>query len=428
MILALYVVLFLIFIVISVPIAFALGLSSVTVFWLTDQPLDLLAQRLWTGLDKFTLVAIPLFILTGELMSSSGILTRLLDFSRLILGRIKGSLLYINIMGSMFFGGVNGSAVADTSAIGSMLIPATTREYKDPELAAGLTSISSIIGPLIPPSLPMLIYAFTATNVSVSALFLAGVVPGILLGLVLMVTTYFVVKNKDYPKLQVSKYSVTDVMKIIGWFLVALILPVIMVAGIVGGVMTPTEAGAVGVLYAVFVGFFLTRELTFSLLYKSLYRTVIVSAIVMIMVSIGHVSVWWMSIEGFPGMIGDALVSFTDSPYIFLVLILIIYLFVGLFIDQTPAMIMLVPIFAPLAINYGIDPIHFGMVTVLSLAVGLVTPPVGICLFVSSSIANVPIHRVFKASTPYFVSLAIVLLIVTFVPDTYMWLPRMFGY
>lgn len=428
MVLALYVVIFLILIIISVPIAFALGLSSVTVFWLSDQPLDLFAQRLWTGLDKFTLVAIPLFILTGELMSSSGILTRLLDFSRLILGRIKGSLLYINIMGSMFFGGVNGSAVADTSAIGSMLIPASKKEYKDPELVASITSISSIIGPLIPPSLPMLIYAFTASNVSVSALFLAGVIPGILLGIVLLITTYFVVRKKDYPILKTEEYTLKDVLKIIGWFLVALILPVIMVAGIAGGVMTPTEAGCVGVLYAVFIGFFITRELTFDLLYKSLYRTVVVSAIVMLMVSIGHVSVWWLSIEGYPAMIGDTLVSFTDNAYLFLLLMLLIYLFVGLFIDQTPAMIMLVPIFAPLAITYGIDPIHFGMVTVLALAVGLVTPPVGICLFVSSSIAEVPIHRVFKASTPYFIALGIVLLIITFIPDTYLWLPRLFGY
>lgn len=428
MILVLYMLLFLILIIISVPIAFALGLSSVTIFWLSNQPLDLFAQRLWTGLDKFTLVAIPLFILTGELMAHSGILARLLDFSRLILGRVKGSLLYINIMGSMFFGGVNGSAVADTSAIGSMLIPATKREYKDPELVASLTSISSIIGPLIPPSLPMLIYAFTATNVSVSALFLAGLVPGVLLGIVLIITTYFIVKKKDYPRLENEQYSVKDVLRITGWFLVALILPVIMVSGIVGGVMTPTEAGSIGVLYAIIVGFFITKELTFDLLYKSLYRTVVVSAIVMLMVSIGHVSVWWLSIEGYPALIGDLLVTFTDNKLVFLFIMLFIYLVVGLFIDQTPAMIMLVPIFAPLAVTYGIDPIHFGIVTVLTLAIGLVTPPVGICLFVSSSIAQVPIHNVFRASTPYFIALGIVLLIITFIPNTYLWLPRLFGH
>ena len=424
----LYLVLFLVLIAVSVPIAFALGVSSVVVFILTNQPLDLLAQRLFTGLNTFTLVAIPLFILTGELMSVSGILEKLLNFSRLILGKIKGALLYINIIGSMFFGGVNGSAVADTSAIGSMLIPASKREYKDPELVASITAISSITGPLIPPSVPMLIYAFAASNVSVSGLFLAGIIPGILIGIGMLIVTYFIVKKKDYPVPEASNYTGKDVLKIIGWFLVALVLPVIMIMGIVSGVMTPTEAGCIGVIYSVLIGFFVTRELTLESLYQALYKTTLTSAIVMIMVSIGHVAIWWLTMEGLPRIVGDAIESFTSSAWIFLLLILIIYLFVGLFIDQTPAMIMLVPIFAPMAVSFGIDPIHFGIVTVFALAIGLVTPPVGICLFVSSSIANVPILNVFKASKYYFVGLLITLLIVTFIPEVYMWIPKMFGF
>ncbi|MGY4691414.1 TRAP transporter large permease [Salibacterium sp. K-3] len=426
-VLIIYVLLFLVLIAISMPIAFSLGISSVAAFIMTERSLELLAQRLWTGLDAFTLVAIPLFILTGELMGSSGILKRLLDFARLMMGRIKGGLLYINVLVSMLFGGVNGSAVADTSAVGSMLIPATKKEYNDPELTASITSVSSIVGPIIPPSLPMLIYAFAASNVPVAALFLAGIVPGILVGLSLILVTFFIIRKKDYARDE-KKYKRKDIFKILLWFLVAAILPFIMVAGIVGGVMTPTESGCIGIIYALIVGFFITRELTFSAVYTSMVRTVVITAIVMIMVSIGNVSTWWLSVEDYPNMISSMFENFTENPYVFLLLMVLLYLFVGLFIEQAAAMIMLVPIFAPLAASYGIQPEHFGIVTCLALAIGLITPPVGLCLFVSSSIAKIPIERVFKASTPYLITMAIVLIFVTYFPKLYLWLPAMFGY
>lgn len=425
-VLVLYAVLFLILVVMSVPIAFSLGISSVVAFIITERSLDLFTQRLWTGLDKFTLVAIPLFILTGELMSGSGILMRLLDFARLIVGRIKGALLYINITVSMLFGGVNGSAIADTSAVGSMLIPATKREYKDAELAAAVTAVSSIVGPIIPPSLPMLIYAFAAANVSVAALFLSGIVPGILLGVSMMVVTFFITRKKDYP-VDETKYTLGDIFKIIRRFIVAAVLPIIMVVGIAGGIVTPTEAGCIGVVYALIIGFFVTKELTFDAVYRAMLRTVIVTAIVLIMVSVGNVTTWWLSVEGLPSMVSSLFQSITESPYVFLFLMLLLYWFVGLFIEQAAAMIMLVPIFAPLAMNYGIDPVHFGLFTCLALAIGLVTPPVGLCLFVSSSIAKVSLARVFKAAIPYLVAMSIVLLLVTFFPQVYLWVPALFG-
>lgn len=424
-VLLLYAILFLVLIGISIPIAFSLGVSSIIAFIITDRSLELFTQRLWTGLDKFTLVAIPLFILTGELMSGSGILTRLLDFARLIVGRIKGALLYINILVSMLFGGINGSAVADTSAVGSMLIPVTKREYKDAELVASVTAISSVVGPIIPPSLPMLIYAFAAANVSVAALFLAGIVPGILLGISMLMVTFFLTRKRDYP-IDETKYTISDVFRIVRRFIVAAILPIIMVFGIVGGVVTPTEAGCIGVVYALIIGFFITKELTFKAVYLAMVRTVIVTAIVLIMVSIGNVTTWWLSVEGLPNMISSLFQSITESPYVFLFLILLLYLFVGLFIEQAAAMIMLVPIFAPIATNYGIDPVQFGIVTCLALAIGLVTPPVGLCLFISSSIAKVSLTRVFVASIPYLVVMAIVLLLVTYFPQIYLWLPALF--
>src|SRR5699024_4778830 len=212
------------------------------------------------------------------------------------------------------------------------------------------------------------IYAFAASNVSVSALFLAGIVPGLLLGLVMLLITYFIVKGKDYPEPEEANYTGLDILMIIGWFLVSLILPIIMVVGITCGVMTHTEAGTVGVIYAVIICFLVTKELTFEKLYNAFYRTIITSAIVMIMVSIGHVAIWWLTMEGLPGIVGDTIQATTETPWVFLLIVLFIYLFIGLFIDQTPAMIMLVPILAPLADFYGIDPIQFGIVTVLALA------------------------------------------------------------
>lgn len=426
-VLVIFTVVFLVLIALSVPIGFSLGAATLLGFILSDAPLDLFAQRLWTGLDSFSLIAIPFFVLAGELMGGSGILQRLLDFSKLILGRIKGSLLYINILISMLFGGINGSAIADTSAVGSMLIPATKKEYKEGELAAAVTATSSVVGPIIPPSLPMLIYAFAAANVSVAGLFLAGIVPGIILGLSLMIVTYILVRKKDYPK-DTTKYTFKNVLRILRRFLIAVILPIIIVVGITAGIVTPTEAGCLGIIYALIIGFFVTKELTFKTLINSIYRTVIVTAIVMILISIGNVMTWWISIHGIPGMVSELFQILTDSAAVFLILMLILYLFVGLFIEQAAAMIMLVPIFAPLAVSYGIDPIHFGLFTVMALGFGLVTPPVGLCLFISGSIANIPVHRVFAVSAPYLFAMLIVLIIVTLFPPVYMWVPRMFGF
>jgi tripartite ATP-independent transporter DctM subunit len=422
-----FTLLFLVLVAIAIPVAFALGLATMTAFLISDHSLQLFTQRLWTGLDKFTLVAIPFFILAGELMSGSGILSRLLEFARMVIGRVKGGLLYINILVSMLFGGINGSAVADASAIGSLLIKATKKEYNDPELAAAVTACSSIVGPLIPPSLPMLIYAFAATNVSVAGLFLAGIVPGVAVGIALMAVTWSICRHRSFP-VERRNYTGREVGRILIRFMTAVILPVIMVAGIVGGVVTPTEAGCVGIVYALLVGFFVTRELTFKAVYAAMGRTVVVTAVVLLLVSVGNATTWWLTIEGVPIILRDGFAGMTSSPAVFLLLMVLLYLFIGMFIEQAAAMIMLVPVFAPLAARYDVDPIHFGLVTCLSLALGLVTPPVGLCLFVASGIAEAPIQRVFKVSIPYVFATLVVLLIVTFLPESFLWLPRMFGF
>jgi tripartite ATP-independent transporter DctM subunit len=272
----------------------------------------------------------------------------------------------------------------------------------------------------------MLIYAFAAGNVSVAALFLAGIVPGVLLGVSMLVVTAILVRRKNYP-ISTQRYNLRDILRITARFSIAAVLPVIMVAGIVGGFATPTEAGSLAIVYALFIGFVVTRELTPRQLVLAMQRTVLVSAVVMIIIAFGNVSTWWLTIEGVPRAISAFMKAFTDSPVVFLAMMLVFYLIVGLFIEQAAAMVMLVPIFAPLATSYGIDPVHFGLFTCLTLALGLVTPPVGLCLFVASGIADVPIQRVFKAAIPHLVAMVMVLLLVTFVPQIYLWLPRAFG-
>ncbi len=423
----LYGLAFMVFVVLGMPIAFALGASSLMGYILLDLPVAAMAQRIWTGLDKFALVAIPFFILAGDLMSTSGILERLLDFARLLVGRIRGALLYVNIVTSMLFGGINGSAVADASAVGSLLIPPTIREYKDASLAAAVTASSSVVGPIIPPSLPMLIYAFVAGNVSVAGLFLGGIVPGFMLGFGMMAVTYWIIRGKQYQAIS-KKYTAREKVRIVRRFCVAAVLPFIMVGGIVGGIFSPTEAGCIAVVYALFVGFFVTRELTLRDVYKALLKTTRTTSIVLIMISIANLATWWLSLQGVPSMLRNLFLDISSNSHVFLTLMCLLYLFVGLFIEAAAAMIMLVPVFLPVAELFGIHPVHFGLVTVLGLLIGLVTPPVALCLFISGNIAGAPIEHVFRSTIPLLLLQIGVLGIVAYFPQSYLWVPRLFGF
>jgi tripartite ATP-independent transporter DctM subunit len=418
---------FLFLVFLSVPIAFSLGLSTTLVLFLTDSPIGIMPQRLWNGLDKFAFVAIPFFILAGELMNSSGIVARLVDFARLLVGNMKGGLLHINIVASMIFGGINGSAVADASAVGGMLIPPTIREYKDADLAAAVTACASVCGPIIPPSLPMLIYALAAGNVSVGALFLSGIVPGVLLGFGLMMGTYFIVRNRNYPK-DKNKYSIKEITSIVKRFSVAVLMPVIMVGGIVSGFCSPTESGVLAVIYALVIGFFVTKDLTIKNVYQAFTRTTVVTSVVFLIIAVSNVSTWWLSTQHFPLIVANFFRDISSNVNIFLLLVVILYLIIGIFLEAAAAMIMLVPVLVPIAMSYGIHPIHFGLVTCLGLLIGLLTPPVALSLFITSSIANRPIMSVFKAALPLILVEIVVLFIITYLPMSFLWIPFLFGY
>lgn len=413
---------------VGVPVAFALGLAGAAVYALQDPALlKLVPQRLFTGIDLFALLAVPFYILAGELMGSSGILERLLNLARLIVGRFRGGLLQVNILASMVFGGINGSAVAEASAVGSMLIPVTTKEYKDPALASAVTACAAVVGPIIPPSVPMIIYALIAQNVSVAALFAAGIVPGILIGLGLMGTAYILARRRGLPALE-ERYTFGRAARIVGRSLIPLMLPVILVGGVLTGIFTPVESGVVAVVYALVVGFGITRELSLRQAADACLRTGVVSAVVFMMMGAANIVTWIVTTEQIPHSAAKLIQSIASEPWAFLLLVNIVLLVTGLFLDVVAAMIMFVPILLPVALAYGIDPLHFGLVIVLNLVIGLVTPPVGICLFVVAGIGHVSIIQVFKAALPFLSWLIFVLFLVTYVPGVYLWMPRLLGY
>lgn len=413
---------------IGVPVAFALGIAAMVIFAIINPDLlALVPQRIFTGIDLFALVAIPFFILAGELMGGSGILDRILSFAQMVAGRIRGSLSQVTILVSMIFGWINGSGVAGASAVGSMLIPRTTAAYKNAGFASAVTACSATVGPIIPPSVPMIVYALVADNVSVAGLFAAGVVPGVLIGVGMMVVAWLIARIRGYEATP-GTYTWRDRLVITRRFMIGALLPVIMIGGIVGGVFTPVEAGAVAVLYAIFVGFFVTRTLTLVDLGKALIKTGVISSVVFLMMGVANVASWIMTTQQVPQAAAEAIQAITDNPLVFLLLINVLLLIVGLFFDVVAAMVMFGPILIPMAAAFGIDPLHFGMIMVLNLVIGLVTPPVGICLFIAAGIARAPIEHVIRESLPFLAWLLVVLGIVTYWPDAYLWLPRWLGY
>ena len=412
----------------GVPVAFALGIAAMIVFAMIDPSLmALVPQRIFTGIDLFALVAVPFFILAGELMGGSGILDRIMGFSRMVAGGIRGSVAQVTILVSMIFGWINGSGVAGASAVGSMMIPTATKQYGNPGFACAVTACSATIGPIIPPSVPMIIYALVAQNVSVGALFAAGVIPGVLVGVGMLAIVYLIARRRNYPA-DKGVYTLRERLGISRRFLVALLLPVIMVGGIVSGVFTPVESGAIAVLYATFVGFFITRSLDIRSFVTALKKTGVISSVVFLMMGVANVASWIMTTEQVPQMAAEAIQSLTNNPLVFLLLVNVILLVIGCLFDTVAAMVMFGPILIPMATAFGIDPLHFGMIVCINLIIGMVTPPVGICLFVAAGIGKTPIEQVVKESLPFLAWLFVVLAIVTYLPETYLWLPRVLGY
>lgn len=413
---------FLAFIFIGVPVAFALGLSSLLYLVGSDIPLSIMTQKMYVGIDSFVLVCIPGFILAGNLMNGSGMTKRIIRFSNALVGPIRGGLAIANIAASMIFAGISGTALADTASLGAVLIPAMKEEGYDAGFSVAVTASSSTIGPIIPPSMPMII-AGTLTGISVSKLFVAGILPGILLGLGLMIVAYVISIKRQYPKREraTMKEFASSFFDAV-W---ALLMTAIILIGILGGYVTPTEASIVAVVYALIVGIFVYKELKFKDIPKLVVDSIVMTAAIMVLVGFANVFAWIMASEQIPQMVADAILSISKNPVIIIILINVLLLFVGMFMETIAALVILFPVLLPIAVQIGMSPIQFGVMAVLNLMIGLTTPPVGVCLFVGSNIGKISIIEGTKAIIPFLLMSLGVLLLVSYVPFITTFLPSL---
>lgn len=410
---------------ISTPIAIALGAASaIAVAIAGDLPVLTIVQRMFNSVDMFPLMAIPFFILAGSLMEVGGISKRLINFASSLVGEMKGGLAAVAVLTSMFFAAISGSSPATVAAIGSILIPAMVARGYHKDFAASVQAVSGGLGVIIPPSIPIILFGVTA-EVSVGKLFIAGILPGLLVSFSLLLMVFLISKKKDYKG--TSSSSMKEKLMAMKEASLALFMPVIILGGIYGGIFTPTEAAVVAVVYAFVVGAFVYRELTIKKLIDIFTSSAKTTAIIMVIIANAGVFGWILTRERVPQTVAESFLNFTESPIIFLLLINVLLLFVGMIFETAAAIIILAPILTPIAIMVGIDPIHFGMIMVVNLAIGMVTPPVGVNLFVASSIAGTSLERISRAVVPFVLLLIVNVLIISFVPAISTFLPSLLG-
>jgi len=412
----------------GVPVAYSIGVSTMLTLLLNIvfmPATTTAAQRMTTGIDNFALLAIPFFILAGEIMNRGGIAKRLIDFAKSLMGSLPGGLAYVNIIAAMLFGAISGSAIAAASAIGSTLTDKMEKEGYPREFSASVNISSSTTGLLIPPSNVLIVYALASGGTaSVAALFIAGYVPGILVGLALMFMVFVYAKKKNLPR--AKRVGFRQLLIDFKNAFLSLTLLVIVVGGIVAGIFTATEAAAIAVVYAVLLGF-LNRELKFGDFRPILLQSAKTTAVVMFLIATSMAMSWLFSFEGIPQMLTAVLVESVNNPILVLLLINITLLVVGTFMDMTPAVLIFTPIFLPVAMALGMHPVQFGMVIVLNLCIGICTPPVGTLLFVGSGVAKVPVTKVIRPLLSLLAAMVLILMIITYFEELSLWLPRLFG-
>jgi tripartite ATP-independent transporter DctM subunit len=420
--------LLLLLMVIGVPIVGSLGLTAITVMFAMGGPglLIMFAQRVYSPILSFPLLAVPFFILAGNLMNAGGMTLRIFEVAQLIVGRIQGGLGHVNVMASMLFAGMSGSAVADAAGLGLVEIHAMKRAGYGSSFAATITAVSSTIGPILPPSIPFVIYGSLA-QVSIGTLFLAGIVPGLLMGLVLMVVVSLVAKKRDLP-LSDERPPLRDALRIGARAAPALIMPFIIIGGILGGFATPTEAAVIASIYALLVGTLLYRDLRWADVPAIMWDSGKQTAQVLFIVAAAGAFGWVLVQQQVPNAIINGILGLTESPWVVLLLVNLILLVLGMFIEGLAIIIIAYPIFLPLMTAIGVDPAHFGVVMVLNVMIGLVTPPVGLCLYIVSEISGAPVSQILREIWPYLIALLVVLALVTYVPAISLFVPRAFGF
>jgi tripartite ATP-independent transporter DctM subunit len=420
---------FVVLLLLGTPISFSIGLATIATMLLsikTMPALTTVAERMATGLDSFALLAIPFFILSGQFMNRGGIARRLINFAKVLVGRFPGGLAFVNIFAAMLFGAISGSAAAAAAAIGGFMVPMMKDEGYDLNFSAAVNITSSTTGLIIPPSNILIVYSLASGGASIAALFLAGYLPGILVGVMLMVVAGVISKRRNYPV--VSKIAFIQSVKYFLDAIPSLLLSVIVIGGIIAGYFTATEASAIAVLYTFILSVLIYHEVKWKEIPAILLSTVGTTAIVMLLIGTSMSMSWIMSYENIPQSISAALISVTNSKIIILLIINLILLLVGTFMDMTPAVLIFTPIFLPVVTQLGIHPVHFGIMMVLNLCVGLCTPPVGAVLFIGCGIANCRIDKVLRPLLPLFVAMFIALMLVTYIPEITMIVPKLFGF
>ena len=419
---------FVVLLVLGVPIAYSIGISGTLTLLINVMPIPAFttfSQRMATGLDSFALLAIPFFILAGQLMNQGGIAMRLIDFAKVLVGRLPGGLAFVNVMANMLFGAISGSAAASASAIGSFMTPKMVEEGYDKPFAAAVNITSATTGLVIPPSNILIVYSLASGGVSIAALFIAGYIPGILTGLLLMGVAAAYSYRNNYPVGERTGFR-TGVMKFLD-AIPSLLLLIIVIGGILAGIFTATEASAIAVLYALILAL-IYGEVKLSHIPSILLKSVRVTSIVLLLVAASMGMSWVMSFANIPQNVSAGLLSISTNTIVILLIINLILLFVGVFMDMTPAVLIFTPIFLPVVADLGVDPVHFGIIMVVNLTVGLCTPPVGSLLFIGCSVADLSIMKVIRPLIPFFIAMLVALMLITYLPILSLWLPGLFGF
>jgi tripartite ATP-independent transporter DctM subunit len=421
MVTAVLMISFLVLLLIRVPVSIAMGMASIIALWVGDFPLMTLPHYMGTGVMSYTLMAVPFFIFAGNLMNAAGLTSRIFNFAMAVVGHLRGGLAQVNVLASMIFAGISGSFVADTAGLGTVEMKAMTERGYDKYFAAAVTVSSSTIGPIIPPSIILIIYAIGA-RVSIARIFLAGIVPGIFIGVLMMTGIYFMAMRRPSEFKKEKKPAFKTLLIVIKDSILAVISPLIILWGMVGGVVTPTEAGVLAVIWSLFVGM-VYRDFAWKQLVDVLYKSFLSSAHIMFLIAVGNMMGWIIATDGAADTLTSMVGGFAENKIMLLMIINIAALVIGCLMEPTPALLVCLPIFGPMAASVGVDPLHFGILLCLNLTIGMLTPPVGLGLYVMCSVVDVKFEPLAKRVMPFLWILVVSLIVITYVPWLSTWLP-----